>query len=186
MQAPQSPQNEQSGPRFQRAPAECAVFADYGKNYLTPIDILVKTGNGDSDNACIKARFALSIKVEEPQFVTSRAFDGNQTPLAAVGANQTGHPILGYVPLEHVISVEESCPEVNLAKGQTTKGTTASLQTNGDEKTTLVANDDEDKSVEDEELEMIVTFDCGKFSFTFRKDESKVYVSAIRGMVKLG
>lgn len=172
-----------------REPAECAVFASYGINDLTPIDILVKAT--DSDNACIKARFALSIKVEE--------FD-DQWP-----ANQTNRPILGYVPLEHVISVEESCPE-SRAKGPpdgVKNGTISNRSSNeatgneqakasetppGKDDDTTSGKKDEGKrdSEEDDELEMIVTFDCGKLSFTFRKDKDRVYVSAIKGVVKLG
>jgi hypothetical protein len=163
---------------------ECAVFAEYGKNYLTPIDVIVKSS--DSDTACIKARFALNIKVEEAQFVISPA---NDAKLAT--NNHTSHPILGYVPLERVISVEDSCPEKS-TKEENTKGknkekadTTGAIGKND-----IEANDDKsisDKDQEDEdELEMIVTFDCGKLSFTFKRDQTKIYVSAIKGIVKLG
>lgn len=167
-------------------PRECGVHGSYGENYLTPVDILVTAGE-DLDLVCIKAKFALSIKWEEARFVTSPV-NGNQSPTNSTSLES--NPILGYVPLENVISVEQTCPEpVSKDKTKTENESAATNETigaTGDKESESKTSADKTGDKKDEELEMIVTFDCGKFSFTFGKDDSRFYVSAIVGQVKLG
>lgn len=188
----------------QKEPFECEVYADYGKNYLTPIDVVVK--NSDDNIACIKARFALSIKVEEA--FTLRPQE------AAGGANETIRSVLGYLPLEQVLSVEDSCPRRQESKDKkAAEANGPAAKTNGappgePEKRGPDREQDQNAAAADhyhehdhehehkhkhdhgdtelDKLEMIVTFGCGKLSFTFRRDKGRIFVSAIRGIVKLG
>lgn len=133
--------------------------------------------NSEDNIACIKAQFALSIKVEEA-FTLSAKTVQTETNGTQPGGNDIVRSILGYLPLEHVLSVEDSCP---------TKKNIKEKQSANANKT----SEDEDKSknnTDDEidELEMIVTFECGKLSFTFRRDATRIFVTSIKGIVKLG
>ena len=168
-----------------------------GKNDLTPIDVVVK--NAETNVACIKARFSLAIKVESepldligpppspPQVDNhTQPAEGEQTP---PGTTSTPAPdlsaperiVLGYLPLEHVVAVEDTCPSPPPASNTTSGAADASKQT-----TTTTQTPPNKQAEQVDELEMIVTFECGKLSFTFQRDEQRTFLSRIRGVVKLG
>lgn len=185
----QQQQQEEQPKENGSPPPECEVFADYGKNYLTPVDVVVK--NSDNNVACIKARFALSIKVEE-QFNLSPKAMGQMTNSSLNDGHSTIRSILGYLPLEHVLSVEDSCPEPAKSKPATTttngKTDDSKVELNGREANAGAAKktDETANELALQELEMIVTFACGKLSFTLKRDEKRIFVSSIKGVVKLG
>jgi len=114
--------------------------------------------------ACIKARFSLAIKVEIP-LENAVQGEGDESPDSVMIGNGEKRMVLGYLPLDSIVNVEESCPDVNPSNKK-------EEQADG-------------KSSEPEELEMIVLFECGKLGFTFKRDEN-FYLSAIRGVVNLG
>jgi len=165
--------------------SECGVISDVDKNYLTPIDVVVK--NEDNTVACIRARFALSIKVEEafelPHGLSSQQDD---RPAKDNGTSpQMFRAVLGYLPLENVIKVEDTCPDEAPSNATSNKET----KSNQDEsKSDQAKLDDLQKTSfkPTDQQEMIITFECGKLSFTFRRDKDRYYMSSIEGIVKLG
>lgn len=158
------------------------MYREIGKNDLTPIDVVVK--NPDTNVACIKARFSLAIKVESlvPDV-------GSEANMQQVASNETGETkpiedlriVLGYLPLDQVISVEDSCPDWSQPKPANSNETNPTSSTPAP-----VDTKDEDTKQEPEDLEMIVTFECGKLAFTFKRNETCDYLSSIKGLVKLG
>lgn len=218
-----------------RDDAQCGVISDVNKNYLTPIDVVVK--NEENNLACIRARFALTIKVEEAFHLPGAGTD--EKLVTTNGTQQKGsknevRAILGYLPLENVLHVEDTCPdEINIGTTKTNnqaKNATApnnntataakslsnetsttmtskeapnpinsdkqspdrsdqQQQNKNGTKTTSLTLDDNDPAAgkqDDNELEMIVTFECGKLSFVFQRDENRYFMSSIKGIVKLG
>ena len=167
---------------------ECGVISDVDKNYLTPIDVVVKSE--DDSVACIRARFALSIRVDEAR----------QQQQQQNGSEPLPRFTLGYLPLENVLKVEQTCPDEQAdgpAEGADKQKQKQQQQRPNANSTAQArsASDGRNSSSElsagkllrdSDELEMIVTFECGKLSFTFQRDENKYFMSSIKGLVKLG
>lgn len=175
--------------------SECGVISDVDKNYLTPIDVVVK--NEENNVACIRARFALSIKVEEAfQLSASQSAEKSaptrQGPDESTAGSSEVRAILGYLPLENVLKVENTCPAEPGAdtSGPATTMTAPEQQAKSEQQTnvkytnTTSGNASQQASLD--ELEMIVTFECGKLAFTFKKDDKRYFMSSIKGLVKLG
>lgn len=120
---------------------------------------------------CIKARFSLAIKVEAAlENTLGESNDVSDMP----GTNDTNSGdkriILGYLPLDSVVNVEDSCTNSNPISQKNATDQDKS---------------DHTKSEEPRELDMIVTFECGKLAFTFKRDND-FYLSSIKGVVNLG
>lgn len=135
-----------------------------GVNDLSINDIVVKSST--SNTACIKARFSLAIKVEALIENDTNQQDG--TTSEPVGQKTI---VLGYLPLDSVMHVEDSCPHEPAAQeNDGTMGQTGEpLKGKG----------------EPDELGMIVSFDCGRLAFSFRKEDN-YYLNSIKGIVNLG
>lgn len=210
----------------------CNLYKFVGANDLSINDIVVKSSVGNT--ACIKARFSLAIKVEsllENYLSNNNNNDGKEPNNDDNNNNNDGGSgdqqhessettrethsngdmkvenkmVLGYLPLDSVIAVEDSCPEM-ISSQKTSEATTAT--------TTIVASSSSDSnnnnkqqasplnrqnsfqtkdngqetSVEEpKELNMIVKFECGTLNFEFKKDdEQNIYLSTIKGNVQLG
>lgn len=141
----------------------CTIYKDVGVNDLSINDIVVKSPT--SDLVCIKARFSLAIKVESAIEYTqtlNESAPGNEQPKDRI--------TLGYLQLDSVAKVEDTCPD-------STKQ--LSPREGPLDKKLLDFHD------ENQQLEMVVKFDCGKLAFTFKRNE-KFYLSSIKGVVNLG
>lgn len=146
---------------------KCNIFKFVGVNELGINDIVVKSP--ESKSTCIKARFSLAIKVSAPienTIVTESTNEPNRTE-GQVEEQQEESLVLGYLPMDNIKEIDDSCPELE----QTNKS--ASNNNNGTD------------TVEPEELDMVVMFECGKLGFTFKRGEN-FYLSSIRGVINLG
>lgn len=130
---------------------KCEIFKELTANDLSINDIVVK--NPEGNLACIKARFSLAIKVEA----------SSRTPpdTSMLNSAEDERFVLGYLPLDTVVKVEDSCPELKMR------------------------NSSDKASDESDELDMIVTFECGKLSFKFKRDQV-IFLDQIKGYVRLG
>lgn len=167
-----------------------------GKNELTPIDVVVK--NADSNIACIKARFSLAIKVEELVPAGGAKTGGHHaagqdapTPTSRSSVDDTPEElrvVLGYLPLEQVVAVEHSCPDVNGPQpgGAAPDGAQEATLTNDNAELRNSQQRDNGTEQATDEIEMILTFACGKLAFTFTRNQTCAYLSSIKGLVKLG
>lgn len=123
-------------------------------NDLSINDIVVKSPQGNI--ACIKARFSLAIKVEAVNSPSSAPSQAD-----ASRSIEEERFVLGYLPLDTVVAVDDSCPEPK-------------------------TRDNTNKAMEEpDELDMIVTFECGRLSFKFKKDEA-IFMNQVKGYVRLG
>lgn len=163
----QAPEQRTEKEEEEEAASQCGVFNAIGKNDLSPIDVVVKSADGRT--ACIKARFSLAIKVEES---LEQVADSESEQIS--NSTSESRVVLGYLPLEHVVAVAESCPDAWLATKSFTKEPLGA--TGGEPPDTL----------EPEVLEMILTFECGKLAFRFERNETSSQLSSIKGIVKLG
>lgn len=138
----------------QKDPSSCTLYERVGANDLSLNDVVVE--DKESNIICIRARFSLAIKVQEPLEPLNEA-NGVEK---ATNETSDAKPVLdlGYLQLDQIKSIENTCPE--LAK-------------------------DGDEAQYPDELKMIVTFECGKLTFNFKKEES-YYLSSIKGSVILG
>lgn len=141
---------------------------------------MVKSEVGDL--ACVKAKFSLAIKVETEEENTLIAEPSDHRPgspsehqgAGRSESNSTNGPVenkrlvLGYLPLDSVVNVRDSCPNPKPQSGPAKDGIGGQLLLE-----------------EPKELDMVVSFECGRLTFTF-KQEDKFYMSSIRGFVNLG
>lgn len=147
-------------------PAECSIFKDVGVNDLSINDIVVKSPKGDL--SCIKARFSLAIKVEAvitPVEVSTEEPE-NDLPNDPDTETKKERITLGYLPLDSVKRVDDSCPDES-------------------EPTPNPTREADKKLLNSDELRMVVEFECGEMTFNFKRDE-KFQLSSIEGLVKLG
>lgn len=148
--------------------ASCQLFKDIGVNDLSINDVVVKNSSGNQ--ACIKARFSLAIKVEAGLDSSPDGGmlidDGNDQQV------QEDRVTLGFLPLDSIVSVEDTCPETKADDRDNSKSA-------NEKKGTQEVN-------EVDEQEMIVKFECGKLGFIFKKAQDAYYLAAIRGAVNLG
>lgn len=136
----------------------CNLYREYTENDLSITDIVLESAK--KDTTCLKAKFRLRIKVEGQSQSQSNQSD---VPIMDSG------DFLGYIPLDSVIDVENTCPDniATLEPRQTDKESTDSKQTPIDE------------------LRMAVQFLCGSLTFTFRKT-SNLTLLTLEGFVNLG
>lgn len=146
--------------------SSCSIYKYVGVNDLSVNDVVVKSS---TDNiVCIKARFSLAIKVEAA--LENTLGEDNDAPDIPNTNNTNGDNkriVLGYLPLDSIVNVEDSCPNKSPSSQKD------------------AAEQEHGKSDEPQELDMIVTFECGKLAFTFRRDKD-FYLSSIKGVVNLG
>lgn len=151
--------NKNAAPR-----SACSIYKYVGVNDLSVNDVVVKSS---PDNVvCIKARFSLAIKVEAA-LENTLGEDGDAPDIPATNDTDNKKIVLGYLPLDSIVNVEDSCPSKSSSSQKDPPE-----QENG-------------KIEEPNELDMIVTFECGKLAFTFKRDND-YYLSSIKGVVNLG
>lgn len=136
---------------------DCTIYKFVGANDLSVNDIVVKSESGDL--ACIKAKFSLAIKVETDSSDSLVMGTSERRPAVPGRISSNQRLVLGYLPLDSVVSVKNNCPRP------------------------MHHNELEGKHGLNE-LEMLVSFDCGNLTFSFKRDQN-FYLSAIRGLVNL-
>lgn len=142
------------------------MYKFVGANDLSVNDIVVKSSQ--SELACIKARFSLAIKVETLLSEENPSSSGEEGRGSGSESENENRLTLGYLPLDSIVNVQDTCPEPKADSDQTVAG-----------------EDKEDKEAERKELEMVVKFECGHFRFNFRQSSESFYTSSIRGLVHL-
>lgn len=130
----------------------CTLYEQVGANDLSLNDVVVQ--DKESNIVCIRARFSLAIKVQEPL----EPLDGGGDSSEKLPDDKVVD--LGYLQLDQIKSIENTCPEM------------------------LTSGEGEEPNYPDE-LKMVVTFECGKLTFIFKKDDS-YHLSSIKGSVILG
>lgn len=150
---------------------ECIILKDIGVNDLGVNDVVVRSAT--SSLVCIKARFSLAIKVEAllEHYNKDDPFSGRD------GHNKNDLILLGYLPLDSVVSVDDNCYEPLTEKK-------SSPTSNGNQKDEL--NRQTSLPSLAKEPELTIEFVCGKLTFTFHKDDEHYSVSSIKGVVNLG
>lgn len=139
-----------------QAKASCEIVKESTANDLTINDIVVK--NPESTVACLRAIFLLNIKVQEIYLKPPRPDSTSPSSNASQDLNEEDGFILGFVPLDTILRVENNCPNKSSA--------------------------DENKELD--ELDMIVTFECGLLALRFKQSDNGVYVDGIKGQINLG
>lgn len=137
----------------QKDPSSCTLYEKVGANDLSLNDVVVE--DKESKIVCIRARFSLAIRVQEPM----APLDGGNEKLKDEAGNEIVVD-LGYLQLDQVKSIESTCPEMTTPA----EGGEAQFP---------------------DELKMVVTFECAKLTFNFRREEN-YYLSSIKGTVTLG
>lgn len=124
----------------------CILYRTIGVNDLPLNDIAVKSLTDDT--ICMRAKFALAIKL-----------DGGFDPLNLESNNGPQTGLLGFLPMDRIVKVEQNCP-----------GPGAEFET-----------------IEDgiKIFYLRVEFECGHLDFHFRQDLARYYLAKINGTINI-
>lgn len=153
------------------------MYKYVGVNDLSINDVVVKSSQGGT--VCIKARFSLAIKVEALLEAPSNGAESLSSPVPTSPGcedSSSDRMVLGYLPLDSVIYVEDSCPETQPADDGS-----AEPPSQGEQSQSINELNQEELT----ELSMSIRFDCGKMRFNFKRDNQTHFLASIRGSVHL-